>query len=56
MKKKELLELLGDTKENDKNLSEGNRILLIDGLNLFFRNFAMLNFTNKVCNFSFLNF
>ena len=46
MKKKELLELLGDTQENDKSLSEGNRILLIDGLNLFFRNFAMLNMVN----------
>jgi len=46
MKKKELLELLGDTQENDKSLTEGNRILLLDGLNLFFRNFAMLNMVN----------
>ena len=46
MKKKELLELLGDTQENDKSLSEGNRILILDGLNLFFRNFAMLNMVN----------
>ena len=46
MKKKELLELLNETQENDKGLSEGNRILLLDGLNLFFRNFAMLNMVN----------
>ena len=46
MEKKDLLKLLNDTQENDKALSKGNRILLIDGLNLFFRNFAMLNMVN----------
>ena len=46
MEKKDLLKLLNDTQENDKELSKGNRILLIDGLNLFFRNFAMLNMVN----------
>ena len=46
MDKKNLLKLLNDTKENDTSSSEGKRTLLIDGLNLFFRNFAMMNMVN----------
>ena len=46
MDKKNLLKLLNDTEENDTGSSEGTRTLLIDGLNLFFRNFAMMNMVN----------
>lgn len=46
MDKKNLLKLLNDTQENDTSSSEGKRTLLIDGLNLFFRNFAMMNMVN----------
>ena len=46
MDKKNLLKLLNDTKENDNSSSKGTRTLLIDGLNLFFRNFAMMNMVN----------
>jgi DNA polymerase-1 len=48
MKHKELFKLLDDIKE-EENVSlprEHDRVLLIDGLNLFFRNFAMLNIIN----------
>ena len=44
MNKKELLNLLNNMDESPK--VESERILLIDGLNLFFRNFAMLNMVN----------
>ena len=46
MDKKNLLNLLNDTEENDITLKEGKRILLLDGLNLFFRNFAVMNMVN----------
>jgi DNA polymerase-1 len=46
MDKKNLLKLLNDTEENDTGSSKGTRTLLIDGLNLFFRNFAMMNMVN----------
>ena len=46
MDKKDLLKLLKSTKENDTDVPGGKRILLLDGLNLFFRNFAMLNMVN----------
>ena len=46
MDRKNLLKLLNDTEENDTGSSEGTRTLLIDGLNLFFRNFAMMNMVN----------
>ena len=46
MDKKNLLKLLNNTKENDNDSPEGSRTLLIDGLNLFFRNFAMMNMVN----------
>tara|TARA_Y100000389_G_scaffold196907_1_gene230567 strand:- start:1114 stop:2154 length:1041 start_codon:yes stop_codon:yes gene_type:complete len=44
MDKKELLNLLNNMEENSG--VESERIILIDGLNLFFRNFAMLNMVN----------
>ena len=46
MDKKELLKLLNDTQEQGEETVEGKRVLFIDGLNLFFRNFAMLNMVN----------
>ena len=45
MRKKELLKLLNDDQGNDKGVSQ-KRVLMIDGLNLFFRNFAMLKMVN----------
>jgi len=49
MKKAEYLKLLDSiVEENDiKSSKEHDRVLLIDGLNLFFRNFAMMNFVNE---------
>jgi 5'-3' exonuclease len=47
MNNKNLLKLLDDIQEDEKDvLKDENRILIIDGLNLFLRNFAMLNFIN----------
>lgn len=46
MKHKELLNLLDSVDEHGKETVEGERILMIDGLNLFFRNFAILNMVN----------
>jgi len=46
MKKQELLKLLDSIDEQGKETVESERVLLIDGLNLFFRNFAMLNAVN----------
>jgi DNA polymerase-1 len=46
MKKKELFKLLDNLDEEKDETIEGKRIILIDGLNLFFRNFAMLNMVN----------
>jgi len=47
MEKKDLLKLLNDIKEdNMPSLDEGERILIVDGLNLFLRNFAVLNYIN----------
>lgn len=46
MKKKDLLKLLDNMDEQGQETVEGERILMIDGLNLFFRNFAMLNMVN----------
>ena len=46
MKQKELLKLLNDVQENGEETASGERFLLIDGLNLFFRNFAMMNMVN----------
>ena len=45
--------LLANIKENETEAAEldskefHSRVLLIDGLNLFFRNFATINFLNK---------
>ena len=49
MDKKDLLSLLDNISEEQEetSLSKNNRVLLIDGLNLFFRNFAMLNIVNS---------
>lgn len=48
MKKSELLNLLNQMdKQEDDSSSPHDRVLLIDGLNLFFRNFAMMNFVNE---------
>jgi hypothetical protein len=46
MKHKELLNLLDNLDEQGEETVEGERILMIDGLNLFFRNFAMMNMVN----------
>jgi DNA polymerase-1 len=46
MKQKELLKLLDNMEEQGEETVEGERILIIDGLNLFFRNFAMMNMVN----------
>jgi len=46
MDKKKLLSMVEDLNENSPNVVEGERILLIDSLNLFFRNFSMLSMVN----------
>ena len=46
MKHKELLKLLDNLDEQGEETVESQRILMIDGLTLFFRNFAMLNMVN----------
>lgn len=46
MKQKELFKLLDSIEENGNDIVKSERILLVDGLNLFFRNFAMLNMVN----------
>jgi len=46
MDRKELLKLLDNLEEQGEETVEGQRVLMIDGLNLFFRNFAMLNMVN----------
>jgi len=46
MKQKDLLKLLDNMDEHGEETVEGERILMIDGLNLFFRNFAMMNMVN----------
>lgn len=49
MKQKDYLKLLDSINENNDAVSqnEHDRVLLIDGLNLFFRNFAMMNIVNQ---------
>ena len=46
MSKKNLLKLLNNIQEQGEETVESKRVLFIDGLNLFFRNFAMLNMVN----------
>ena len=48
MKQKNLLKLLNEVQENTDSIpNKHERVLLIDGLNLFFRNFAILNLINS---------
>lgn len=49
MDKKDLLSLLDNLSEEQEETTfkRNSRVLLIDGLNLFFRNFAMLNIVNS---------
>jgi DNA polymerase-1 len=47
MDKRNLLRLISNLDENKEETIEGQRIILIDGLNLFFRNFSMLNMVNS---------
>jgi DNA polymerase-1 len=49
MDAKDLLSLLNNVVEENEteSLNKHDRVLLIDGLNLFFRNFSMLNFVNE---------
>lgn len=47
MDRKDLLKLLDNIQEDEKTiLKDKNTILIIDGLNLFLRNFAVLNYIN----------
>ena len=48
MKHKELFKLLDEVQEQgeEPQLKKHDKVLLIDGLNLFFRNFAMMNMVN----------
>ena len=48
MKHKELFKLLDEVQEQgeEPTLKKHDKVLLIDGLNLFFRNFAMMNMVN----------
>jgi 5'-3' exonuclease len=46
MDKKDLLKLLDNVQEDGDDTVKDKRVLFIDGLNLFFRNFAMLNMVN----------
>ena len=48
MKKSDLINLLGKvTQEEEVITNPHERVLLIDGLNLFFRNFAMMKMVNQ---------
>ena len=47
MKKSHLLDLLDNLNESTPSEPESNRYLLIDSLNLFFRNFAVINSVNS---------
>ena len=46
MKQKELFKLLDGIQEQGEETVQNERILFIDGLNLFFRNFAVMNMVN----------
>ena len=48
MKQKELFKLLDGIQEQGEGTVQSERILFIDGLNLFFRNFAVLNMVNPL--------
>ena len=49
MKQKDYLKLLNEINEGSdiSSSNEHDRVVLIDGLNLFFRNFAMMNIINQ---------
>ena len=52
MDKKDLFRLLDDIKSGDDDevtgtFSKHDKVLIIDGLNLFLRNFAVLNYVNQ---------
>jgi 5'-3' exonuclease len=49
MEKNELLKILDNVSEEEKTstFTKESRILIIDGLNLFFRNFAVINLVNE---------
>jgi len=49
MKNSDLLKLLDNIKQEETihSFDQNSRVLLIDGLNLFFRNFAMINYVNQ---------
>ena len=49
MEKNELLKILDNVKEQEKEVTftKESRILIIDALNLFFRNFAIINLVNE---------
>ena len=52
MKKSDLINLLGKVTQEEEVLTNPHeRVLLIDGLNLFFRNFAMMNEQNAISSF-----
>ena len=44
--KKDLLSLLNNIQETGEELPQSERYMLIDGLNLFFRNFSAINAVN----------
>jgi len=46
MEQKDLLKLIDNLDEDRKETVDSKRVLMIDGLNLFFRNFAMMNMVN----------
>ena len=45
--KKDLLKLLDNVQENSEETTQPSRYMLIDGLNLFFRNFSVINAVNS---------
>jgi 5'-3' exonuclease len=50
MNNKELLKLLDSIQENEEQTTkqdDEDRVLIIDGMNLFLRNFAVLNYINQ---------
>ena len=47
MDKKKLLQLLNEDGESKGTYTKHSKVLIIDGLNLFFRNFAMINLINE---------
>jgi DNA polymerase-1 len=47
MNKDELLKLLNATSDSPVKINPHDRILIVDGLNLFMRNFAVLNYINQ---------